>query len=222
MTETVSILLVEDHPTFRLGLRTRIELEDDLEVVADLATAEEAITRVEDLMPDVVVVDLNLPGMDGIELTRELTRRAPSVRILVLTMLDDDHAFEALRAGATGYLVKDASPSQIVNSIRVVAQGGAVFSAGIAARLMNRPPGAGARRYGELSERETEILSLVAQGLTNHEIGRRLFLSPKTVRNYVSNVIGKLQVADREAAAVAGRAAGLVSQKEPGGAEDTR
>ncbi len=201
-------MLVEDHPTFRLGLRTRIDLEDDLEVVADVGTAEEALDILADTLPDVAVVDLNLPGMDGLGLTRELAARAPSLRVLILTMLDDEHVFSAVRAGAKGYLLKDAEPAQIVAAIRTVAVGGAVFSAGIAERLI-AASASSRRTFGDLSARETEILGLIAQGLTNAEIGRRLFLSPKTVRNYVSNVIGKLQAADRTDAMLRAREAGL-------------
>ena len=160
-------------------------------------------------MPDVAVVDLNLPAMDGVALSGELAWRAPHVRVLILTMLDDDHVFSALRAGAKGYLLKDSNPSQIVAAIRAVAHGDAVFSPSVASRLISLSSSSH-RTFGDLSVRETEILTLMAQGLANAEIGRRLFLSPKTVRNYVSNVIGKLQVADRAAAERRARDAGLL------------
>lgn len=209
MRDTIGVLLVEDHPTFRLGLKGRLDLEDDLDVVGDVGSAEAALGMVEEVMPDVAVVDLNLPGIDGVALARELAFRAPHVRVLVLTMLDDDHVFAALRAGAKGYLLKDSDPTQIVAAIRTVAHGDVVFSPGVASRLIKLSTSPH-RTFGDLSARETEILTLVAKGLSNAEIGRRLFLSPKTVRNYVSNVIGKLQVNDRTEAALRARDAGLV------------
>lgn len=212
MTEPLSVVLVEDHPTFRLGLRARLEIEDDITVTADVGSAEEAIAVIVEQMPDVAVVDLNLPGQDGVGLTRQLAAHTPSVRVLVLTMLDGNHVFSAVRAGAKGYLLKDSEPTQIVAAIRTVAHGDTVFSAGIAKRLIAASSSTEQGAWGNLSTRETEILTLVAQGLTNAEIGRRLFLSPKTVRNYVSNVIGKLQVADRAAAAIHARQAGLLER----------
>lgn len=211
MKDTVGVLLVEDHPTFRLGLKGRLDIEDDLEVVGEVGSAEAALILIDEVMPDVAVVDLNLPGIDGVALTRELASRAPHVRVLVLTMLDDDHVFSALRAGAKGYLLKDSDPTQIVAAIRTVAHGDMVFSPVVASRLITLSSSTH-RTFGDLSVRETEILTLVAQGLSNAEIGRRLFLSPKTVRNYVSNVIGKLQVSDRTAAALRARDAGLLDE----------
>ena len=210
--EPVGILLVEDHPTFLLGLQGRISLEADLEVVATAASAEEAIPLVDKLAPDVAVVDLHLPGMGGIELIRELGVRAPATACLVLTMADDESVFAAVRAGARGYLLKDTDPTKILAAIRAVAGGDVVLSGGVAARLLaaaGAPVAAGAVAFPELTEREREVLTMMSTGLTNTEIGRRLELRPKTVRNYVSNVLTKLQVADRAEAIVRARGAGL-------------
>ncbi|TDD28223.1 response regulator transcription factor [Kribbella turkmenica] len=197
---------------FRLGLRTRIELEPDLAVVGEAGSGPEAVELVERLAPDVVVVDLNLPGMGGVEVIRRLGVSAPRVAPLVLTMVDDESVFGAVRAGARGYLLKDAEPERIVAAIRAVAAGEVVFSGAVAARLIalaDQPPGPRAPVFPELPEREHEILSLVANGLGNVAIGQRLGLRPKTVRNYVSNVLTKIQAADRADAVLRARSAGL-------------
>jgi DNA-binding NarL/FixJ family response regulator len=208
----VDVVLVEDHPTFRLGLRTRLELEQDITVIGEAGSGEAALALVSERLPDVAVVDLGLPGMDGITLTSELAVRSPGVHVLVLSMLDDESVFAAVRAGARGYLLKDADPSQIVSAIRSVAAGHTVFSAGVARRLLalaDQEATAAPALFPDFSRREIEILTLVAEGLTNTEIGRRLELRPKTVRNYVSNVIGKLQATDRAEAILRARRAGL-------------
>lgn len=208
--EPIEVVLAEDHPTFRFGLRTRLELEPDLVVVGEAGTGPEALDLVERLAPDVVVVDLNLPGMDGVTLIRRLGLSAPRVAPLVLTMLDDESVFGAVRAGARGYLLKDAEPGRIVAAIRAVASGETVFSGAVAQRLL----GTGVAKsrpalFPDLSPREHEILELVALGLSNAAIGRRLGLRPKTVRNYVSNVISKLQAADRAEAIMRAHGAGI-------------
>ncbi|GAB2655236.1 response regulator [Kribbella swartbergensis] len=210
--EPVDVVLVEDHPMFRLGLRTRIELEPDLTVVGEAGSGPEAVEVVERLAPDVVVVDLNLPGMGGIEVIRRLGVSAPRVAPLVLTMVDDESVFGAVRAGARGYLLKDAEPERIVAAIRAVAAGEVVFSGAVAARLIaltDQPPWPRTPVFPELTEREHEILTLVANGLGNAAIGQRLGLRPKTVRNYVSNVLTKIQAADRAEAVLRARSAGL-------------
>jgi DNA-binding NarL/FixJ family response regulator len=209
--EPIDVLLVEDHPTFRLGLRTRLELEPDLTVVGEAGTAEEALDLVERLAPDVALVDLNLPGTGGVELIRRLGVTAPRVAPLVLTMLDDESVFGAVRAGARGYLLKDAEPERIVAAIRAVAAGEAVFSGAVATRLLAlAAPSAGRTpAFPDLTGREHEILTMIAGGLSNAAIGQRLGLRPKTVRNYVSNVLTKIQAADRADAIHQARSAGL-------------
>ncbi len=207
----IDVLLVEDHPTFRFGLRMRLEAEPDIAVVGEAGTAEEALELVERTAPDVAVVDLNLPGVDGVELIGRLAVVAPRVATLVLTMLSDDSVTAAVRAGANGYLLKDADPGRIVAAVRAVAAGESVFSGAVAAHLLGglAAPQPGRTVFPELTLREHEILELVAGGLTNAEIGRRLTLAPKTVRNYISNVLAKIHAADRADAVVRARRAGL-------------
>lgn len=211
--EPIEVVLVEDHPTFRLGLRTRLEVEPDIAVVGEAGSGEEAIHLVESVVPDVVVVDLNLPGMDGIDLIRRLGLNTPRVAALVLTMLDDERVFAAVRAGARGYLLKDSEPERIVSAVRAVAAGEAVFSGAVAQRLVTTfsQPGTVPRgsAFAELTDREHEILAMVAKGLSNAAIGQRLGLRPKTIRNYVSNVLAKLQAVDRAEAILRARRAGL-------------
>lgn len=209
--EPIDVLLVEDHPTFRYGLRLRLDAEDDVTVVGEAGTVAEAMALVESTAPDVVVVDLDLPGANGIELIRRIAVAAPRVATLVLTMLSDDSIVAAMRAGARGYLLKDAEPARIVAAVRAVAAGDSVFSPVAAQRLLGALDAPPARRaaFAELTDREHEILQMVAAGLTNVEIGRRLDLRPKTVRNYVSNVIAKIHAEDRADAVLRARDAGL-------------
>ncbi|MEV1293402.1 response regulator transcription factor [Pseudonocardia sp. NPDC049635] len=213
--ERIDVLVVDDHPTFRLGLRTRLEAEPDLVVVGEAGSAQEALDLVGRTAPDVVLVDLNLPGTDGLELIRLLAGVAPRSAPLVLTMLSADAVTAAVRAGARGYLLKDADPARIVAAVRAVAAGDSVFGPQVAARLLAGldRSGAGRAAFPELTEREIEILRLLASGAGNAAIGRQLGLRPKTVRNYVSNVIGKLHAADRAEAVLRARRAGLDDQR---------
>lgn len=210
---TISVAIIEDHPTFRLGLRTRLEREPDLTVVGEGANGQQGADLVAATIPDVVVVDLNLPDVRGIDLIGRLVALSPRTAVLVLTMLDDDSVFAALRAGASGYLLKDAEPTRIVAAIRAASVGEAMFSPTVARRVLgalgeHRRQGTAAE-LADLTPRELDILEMIAGGLSNAEIARRLVLSQKTVRNYVSNVLTKLQVADRAEAAARGRDAGL-------------
>jgi DNA-binding NarL/FixJ family response regulator len=211
--EQITILIADDHPMFRFGLRTRLSAEPDMVVVDEAATGEEAIARVAELAPDVVLMDINLPGINGIEATRRIRETAPAVAVLVVTMFDDDSVFAAMRAGARGYLLKDAQAAETVRAIRAVAHGEAIFSPSVAERLMGYfatpHPSVSATIFPELTERERDVLGLLAQGYTNSAIAQRLSLSPKTARNYVSSIFGKLQVADRHEAIVRAREAGL-------------
>jgi DNA-binding NarL/FixJ family response regulator len=210
---TIDVVLVEDHPTFRLGLSTRLQYEKGIEVVGEAATAQEGLALIAATVPDVAVVDLNLPDASGVELVRRLSLDHPRTAVLVLTMLDDDSVFAVVRAGARGYLVKDALPATIVSAIRTIAGGDVVFSHTVAQRLLGLAAAGSAsgRRavFGDLTEREHEILELIAAGYSNAEVGHRLGLRPKTVRNYVSNVLTKLQAADRADAIRRARDAGL-------------
>jgi DNA-binding NarL/FixJ family response regulator len=211
---SVRVLVVDDHPMYREGLVTAIAAMAGVEVVGDAADGAEAVRKTLEHSPDVVVMDLHMPEMNGIEATRRIVADSPETAVLVLTMLDgDDSVFAAMRAGARGYLLKGADRAQILRSIEAVAQGEVVFSSGIASRVLAffaaGPGTAAAVPFPELTDREREILDLVARGLTNTEIAQRLFLSSKTVRNHVSNVFSKLQVAGRAEAVAQARDAGL-------------
>jgi DNA-binding NarL/FixJ family response regulator len=214
MEATLRVIIADDHTAFRDGLRALLRTVDGLTVVAQASSGEETVTRARDLQPDVILMDLNMPGLDGIEATRRIVAASPHIAVLVLTMYeDDDSIFAALRAGARGYLLKGADRAEIVRAVRSVASGEAIFGPAIARRLvgyfsMPRPDAAG-QAFPELTEREREILELIARGLSNTAISERLVLSPKTVRNHVSNIFSKLQVAGRAEAIVRAREAGL-------------
>jgi DNA-binding NarL/FixJ family response regulator len=209
------VLIADDHPAYRRGLWLMLAGVDDLEMAGEAETGLRAVALAEELEPDVVVMDLRMPGLDGIEATRRLTQRAEAPAVIVLTMFeDDDSVFAALQAGARGYLLKGAPKAEILRAIRAVTSGEAIFGPAIAKRLMSyfaapRPSSAPPEAFPELTEREREILALVAQHQTNPEIARRLHLSQKTVRNHVSNIFAKLQVADRAQAIIRAREAGL-------------
>jgi DNA-binding NarL/FixJ family response regulator len=210
---SVRVLVVDDHPLYREGLTAALAAAADVEVVGEAGDGAEALRLVAADPPDVVLMDLHMPGMSGVEATRQLRDTQPAVAVLVLTMLDgDDAVFAAMRAGARGYLLKGAGRDEITAAIAAVARGEVVFAAGIAARVLaffSGSPASGAQPFGRLTEREREILDLVARGLTNQAIARRLVLSDKTVRNHVSNVFAKLQVTGRAEAVARARDAGL-------------
>ena len=212
--ELIRVLIADDHPHFRDGLRALLLSAPDLEVVGEAGDGEEAISLAAELQPDVILMDLNMPGVGGIEATRRILLTSPHIAILVISMFeDDDSVFAAMRAGARGYLLKDARGDEVINAIRAVAAGQAIFGPGIAQRLVgffaapgpNVPP----RAFPELTAREEEILALVAAGKNNAEIAGALFLSLKTVQNHVSNIFAKLRVADRAQAVIRAREAGL-------------
>jgi DNA-binding NarL/FixJ family response regulator len=212
---SIRVLIVDDHPVYRDGLAGVLAEDDGIEIVGQAAGGASAVEMAVDLQPDVVLMDLHMPEVNGIEATRLLAAQAPSVRVLVLTMLDDpDSVMAALRAGARGYLVKGAAGDQILGTIRAVAEGQAVFGADIAGGVLgvlaaSGPVSREGRPFPMLTDREVEILDLIAAGLPNSAIARRLVLSDKTVRNHVSNIFAKLQVADRSVAIVKARDAGL-------------
>lgn len=212
--ETLRILVAEDHPLFRKGVISLLKSVDGFEVIAEAATGEEAAARAAELQPDVVLMDLQMPGMGGIEATRRISQESPSVRVLVVTLSkDDDSVFMALRAGARGYILKDADEEELVRAIRAVGRGEALFSPQVAERVLTYfaapRPAAPPQIFPSLTEREREILNLIAQGHPNPSIARELSLSTKTVGNYVSNIFAKLQVADRAQAIIRAREAGL-------------
>jgi len=213
-TEPTRVVLVDDHPVYRDGLSMLLESIDEVEVVGvadDGATALDVVGQAD---PDVVVMDVQMPNLDGIAATRELTARHPHLAVVVLTMSDDDETvFSAMRAGARGYLVKGSSQHEIVRAIRSVDAGELVFGAAVAKKVAayfaGRVPNADAPAFPQLTEREREVLDLLAAGRANPQIAAALYLSPKTVRNNVSNIFAKLQVADRAEAIVRARDAGL-------------
>jgi DNA-binding NarL/FixJ family response regulator len=221
MMAALRLLIADDHPAFRAGLRLLLESLDDVEVVGEAANGAEVIDLAVEQVPDVVVMDLQMPEVGGIEATRSIVAQAPNVNVLVLTMFEDeDSVFAALRAGARGYVLKGAGQEELARAIQAIASGEAIFSPAIATRVIDffsrsrddRPPQA----FPELTDREREVLALIAEGLPNPEITRRLVLSPKTVRNHVSNILAKLQVHDRSEAIVRAREAGLGQPREPG------
>jgi DNA-binding NarL/FixJ family response regulator len=212
--EPVRILVADDHPAFRAGLVDLLATTPGLEVAGQAETGEQAVAAVPTVQPDVVLMDVNMPGIDGVEATRRIADAHPHVAVLVLTMHDDDETvFAAIRAGARGYLLKGAPRAELVRAVTAVAAGEAIFGPAIARRLVaffDRPaarPDPAA--FPELTDREREILELIARGRSNAEITAALVLSPKTVRNHVSNVFSKLQVRDRAEAIVRAREAGL-------------
>lgn len=208
------VLIVDDHPVFLSGLKMLLDADPRIQVVGEAVNGAEAIALAAQTQPDAVVIDLHLPDVNGIEATRAITQTSPHIGVLVLTMYDDDDSvFAAMRAGARGYLLKGAGHSDIVHAIAAVAAGTAVFGPSIARRLIDyfgtQRTTAAVAPFPELTEREREILNLIAAGNNNAAIAERLFLSAKTVRNHVSNIFSKLQVADRAQAIVRARNAGL-------------
>ena len=211
--DKIRILIAEDSAPFRLGLRSLLRSVDDVQVVGEATTGLQTIELANQLQPDVILMDLQMPGVNGIEATRQIINASPHISILMLTMFeDDDSVFAAVRAGARGYLLKGALKAEILRAIRGVASGEAIFGPAIAKRLVQYfapRPSASPLTFPELSEREREILDLIAQHYTNSEIAEKLSLAPKTVRNHVSNIFAKLQVADRAQAIIRAREAGL-------------
>ena len=212
--ETIRVLIADDHPLYRDGLRAMLAAAPETELVGEATTGDEAIAQAADLQPDVLLMDLQMPGTNGIEATRRIRQTSPHIAILVVTMFsDDDSVFAALRAGAQGYVLKGADRAELLRAITAVSRGEAIFSPAIARRLMRHFATLSAERmptvFPELTDRERVILDLIAQGRNNTEIASRLVLSPKTVRNHISNILSKLQVADRAQAIIRAREAGL-------------
>lgn len=206
------VLIVEDHPLFRNGVVALLRSVEDIDVAGVATSGEDAVALAAELRPDLVLMDLGLPGMSGIEATRAVVAADPDVRVLVLSLFeDDDSVFLALRAGARGYILKDADEEELIGALRAVARGEAIFSQGVAERVLAwfATPRPVPKAFPALTDREREILALIAQGHPNPSIARRLTLSPKTVANYVSAIFAKLQVADRAEAMIRAREAGL-------------
>ncbi len=208
------VLIADDHPLVRKGLRSVLAGVPQLEVVGEAASGREAAERAAELQPDVVLMDLQMPGGSGIEATREIVRTSPNIRVLIVTLFEDEESvFTALRAGARGYVLKDTDEEELVQAIRAVGRGEAIFSPSVASRVLSyfaaQRPAAPPQAFPNLTDREREVLQLIAQGASNIAIAKKLALSPKTVGNYVSNIFAKLQVADRAEAIIRAREAGL-------------
>ncbi|MDF2962963.1 MAG: LuxR family transcriptional regulator [Paenibacillus sp.] len=202
----MNIVIVDDHPLFRNGVRNLLQTTDDLTIVGEASTGEEALELAGSLRPDLMLMDIRMPGLNGIEATRRIKEQFPRIEILILTMFRDDKSvFTAMRAGAKGYVLKDADEVELLQSIRMVGSGGAVFSSDIASRMMHyfsepKPSHPADPVLSELTKREFEILERISEGESNAEIAGRLHLSAKTVANHVTNILNKLQVADRHEA----------------------
>jgi DNA-binding NarL/FixJ family response regulator len=216
--EPLRILIADDHPLFRHGIQALLGATPDFEVVGEAKTGEEVIALAETLQPDVILMDIQMPGVNGVEATRRILHTSPQIRILMVTMFEDEASiFTAMRAGARGYVLKDTEKTEMLRAIRAVGSGEAIFSPAIASRLIDffaaPGPALPPQAFPELTEREREILDLIAQGHNNPEIASRLVLSPSTVRNYVSSIFSKLQVADRAQAIIRARDAGLGGER---------
>jgi|SRR5579862_6148070 len=212
--EPIHLLIADDHAFYREGVRTMLRGLPDIEVIAEAADGDETLVKAESLQPDVILMDIKMPGTNGIEATRRILRASPHIQVLVVTMFeDDDSVFAAMRAGARGYLLKDADQDELVRAVQAVYRGEAIFSPAIAQRMIHYfsalPQTASAIAFPDLTEREREILHFIAQGESNAAIAKHLTISIKTVQNHVSNIFGKLQVADRAQAIVRARDAGL-------------
>jgi DNA-binding NarL/FixJ family response regulator len=210
----IRILIADDHAIVREGLRAVLGSEPDMEIVGEAATGGEVVEKAAELRPDAVLMDIQMPGINGIQATRRILDANPRVGVVVLTMFeDDDSVFSAMRAGARGYVLKGAPPSEILKVLRAVAGGEAYFGPEIARRLVNffstPTPASPAEAFPELTARERDILGLIAQGHSNAKIASRLFVSPNTVRNHITHIFAKLQVADRTQAIARAREAGL-------------
>jgi DNA-binding NarL/FixJ family response regulator len=212
--EQLRILVADDSDAFRAGLAALLGSVDGVTLAGEATSGEEAISRALDLHPDIVLMDLHMPGRNGIEATREIVSAAPHIAVLVLTMHEDDESvFAAVQAGARGYLVKGARQAELLRAVHAVAEGGAVFGPAVARRMVDffkaAASATSAASFPELTAREREILHLVARGRSNAQIAEQLVLSTKTVRNYVSSVFTKIQVVDRAQAIVKAREAGI-------------
>lgn len=212
--EHLRILIADDHLLFRDGVRALLKAAPEMGLVGEATTGEEAVALAAELQPDVILMDIQMPGLSGVEATRRIVSASPHIKILIVTMFEDDRTvFGAMRAGASGFVLKGVNYEEMLRAIRAVSNGEAIFSPSIATRMAmyfaNMQPPATTPLFPELSDREREVLDLIAQGRSNAEIASLLVLSPKTVRNHVSNVLNKLQVADRTEAALRARDAGL-------------
>lgn len=215
--ERIRVMIVDDHPLIREGLSKVLELEDGIAVVGDAGDGEEALAKIAELKPDVILLDINMPNMTGIEATAKIGEVAPKTKVIILTIHDDDgYVMQTMKNGASGYLLKDVEPRNLVDAIRVVSKGGSYIHPTIAAKLMgeisrlanskNQPEPA-----DSLTKREIEVLKCLARGCSNREIAETLFISEKTVKNHISNIFHKLEVNDRTQALIVALKSGVVT-----------
>jgi len=212
--DVVNILIVDDHTLFRTGIRKMLEAEADMHVVGEAATGREALEQARKLVPDVILMDIKMPDLDGIEATRCLVREMPHLGIIFCTMFEDDEfVFAGLQAGGKGYILKDADPDTMLRAVRAVANGESLLDSSIAMKVMRQfsaLPGKQTPLFDDLTPRELEILKLIAEGLRNREIAQKLVLSEKTVKNHINNIFSKLHVNDRSQAVLYAIRKGLV------------
>ncbi len=219
MADKISLLITDDHALVRQGIRAFLELQPDLIVIGEAGSGEEAVHMAAELVPDVVLMDLVMPGIGGVEATRQVKQVSPHSQVIVLTSYhEDEYIFPALRAGALSYVLKDVGPDELADTVRKAAQGESVLHPRVAARVVQELRGT--RRdipnlFTELSDRELEVLRLIADGLSNAEIAGKLVISEKTVKGHVSNILGKLHMMDRTQAAVFAWQQGLVARRDP-------
>ena len=219
MTDTISLLITDDHALVRQGTRAFLELQPDLNVIGEAGSGEEAVRMAAELVPDVVLMDLVMPGIGGVEATRQVKLASPHSQIIVLTSYhEDEYIFPALRAGALSYVLKDVGPEELADTVRKAARGESVLHPRVASRVVEELRGT--RRdtpnlFTDLSDRELEVLRLIADGLSNAEIADKLIISEKTVKCHVSNILGKLHMLDRTQAAVFAWQQGLVARRDP-------
>lgn len=219
---TIRVLIADDHLFYREGVRTLLGTADEIEIIGEASNGLDAVTRATQLEPDIILMDLKMPGLNGIDATRQIIQKQPKVGILVITMFDDDESvFAVMRAGARGYILKDADQEELVRAITAVYRGEAIFSPAIAQRMMNYFSNVSREgrskvnnAFPELTEREFEILEWIAQGYSNPAIANKLSLSVKTVQNNVSNILSKLQVVDRSEAIFRAREKGLGNDRQ--------
>jgi DNA-binding NarL/FixJ family response regulator len=217
--ESIHVLIADDHSLYREGVRKLLSVAQDIEIVGEATNGDEAVAQALALQPDVILMDLKMPGLNGIEATRRILYTSPRIGVLVLTMFEtDETVFAAMRAGARGYLLKDVDQEDVIRAVKAVSRGDAIFSPAIAERLIHYfaalKPATADQAFPQLTDREREILHLIAQGHSNSTIAERLVLSIKTVQNHVSNIFSKLQVADRAQAIVRARDAGLGLERD--------
>jgi NarL family two-component system response regulator LiaR len=219
MPDKISLLLTDDHALVRQGIRAFLELQPDLEVIGEADSGENAARMAAELAPDVVLMDLVMPGIGGVEATRQVKQVSPHSQVIVLTSYhEDEYIFPALRAGALSYVLKDIGPEELADVVRKAARGESVLHPRVAARVVQELRGTRTdipNLFTELSERELDVLRLIADGLSNADIAKKLIISEKTVKGHVSNILGKLHMLDRTQAAVFAWRQGLVARGDP-------